>query len=51
MKIIIETIPHDHQRYNTVGDWQFSPDGTLHVKVSEMDDWRHEALIAVHEVV
>ena len=26
MKIIIETIPHSQQRYDTAGDWQFSKD-------------------------
>jgi hypothetical protein len=51
MKIVIETIPHDQHRYPTVGDWFYDPDGTLHIKVSELSDWRHEALIAVHELV
>lgn len=51
MKIVIETIPHQDQRYTTVGDWFSDPDGTLHIKVSELSDWRREALIAVHELV
>lgn len=51
MKIIIETIPHDQQRYPTVGDWTYDPDGTLHIKVSGLSDWRREALVAVHELV
>jgi hypothetical protein len=50
MKIIIETIPHDHHRYDTVGDWQWLGD-ELHIKVSEMEDWRHEALVGIHEAV
>ena len=49
-KIIIETIPHDQHRYTTVGDWFFEPDGTLRIKVSELSDWRREALIALHEL-
>lgn len=51
MKIIIETIPHEQQAYPTVGDWRYDPDGTLRIKVSEMSDWRHEACVAVHELV
>jgi len=51
MKIIIETIPHKEQRYPTVGDWFYDPDGTLHIKVSQLSDWRREVLIAVHELV
>jgi hypothetical protein len=52
MKIIIETIPHDQQRYPTVGDWQWKDDGeTLTIKVSNMGNWRYEALVAVHELV
>ena len=51
MKIIIETIPHQEQRYTTVGDWFYEVDGTLHIKVSELSDKRREVLIAVHELV
>ena len=51
MKILIETIPHSSQRYNTVGDWEVMPDGTWYVKVSSLGHWRHEVLIAVHELV
>lgn len=37
MKITIEIIPHDQQRYETVGDWQFvgdPPDRYNHAIVS-----------------
>lgn len=51
MRIVIETIPHCDHRYPTVGDWFYTPDGTLHIKVSQLSDWRREALIAVHELV
>ena len=55
MKIIIETIPHGDQRYSSVGDWFYEPgegeEEVLHFKVSELSDWRREALIAVHELV
>lgn len=63
MKINVETIPHSCQRYDTVGDWTFEPDGTLNVNVSEMIQKptsicpitvKHEDsefLVAIHEIV
>jgi len=51
MKITIETIPHDQQRYPTVGDWQWTDPETLVIRVSQLSDWRREVLIAVHELV
>ena len=47
---MVETIPHEAQRYPTVGDWQWK-DGTLVIRVSELGDWRYNALVAVHELV
>lgn len=51
MKIIIETIEHKDHRYDTVGDWFYDADGTLHIKVSKLSDRRRERLIAIHELV
>lgn len=51
MRIVIETIPHDRHRYETVGDWWWETDGSLQIRVSEMGDEQVEALIAVHELV
>jgi hypothetical protein len=51
MKIIIESIPHGSQRYETSGDWWFDPDGTVHIKVSEMKCDQYTALVAVHELI
>jgi hypothetical protein len=50
VKIIIETIPHSQQRYNTVGDWYLDAYGSLIIKVSEITK-RYEWLIAIHELV
>lgn len=50
MKIRIDTIPHKDQRYPTVGDW-FIEDDTIVIRVSQMDSWRHEALVIIHELV
>jgi hypothetical protein len=54
--ITIEVIPHSEQRYNTVGDWQFTRDAegnatSLSIRVSDISDGRYHALIAVHELV
>lgn len=50
MKIIIEVVPHNTQRYNTIGDWQWFGE-TLQIKVSDMGDWRKEMLVGIHELV
>jgi hypothetical protein len=56
MNINVIVIPHEHQRYNTVGDWWFQdyvgangPTQSLEIRVSQMSDWRHEMAIALHE--
>lgn len=51
MNVKIESIPHDQQRYPTVGDWYFTEEGNLELKVSKLSDWRLEMLIAVHELI
>lgn len=51
MKILIETIPHSQQRYETVGDYKYIEDGTLHITVSEMHDDRYCSLVAIHELI
>lgn len=56
MRIDIQTIPHAEQRYPTVGDWTEAvafPDGekTWTIHVSDLNDWRREVLVAVHELV
>jgi hypothetical protein len=51
MRIIIETIPHERQRYETVGDYQYMPDGTLYITVSDMGNTFYEKLVAIHELI
>jgi hypothetical protein len=51
VKIVVETIPHSEQRYDTTGDWQYLEDGTLVVKVSRLRHERSEWLVAIHEIV
>lgn len=50
MNISIKTIPHAEQRYPTCGDWWFDDAGDLEIRVSDMGDWRKEALIGRHEM-
>jgi hypothetical protein len=50
MKIEIKTIPHEDQHYPTVGDWYWDGLGNLQIRVSDMKDWRYEALVAFHEM-
>jgi hypothetical protein len=51
MNIKIKTIPHNWQRYDTVGDWEMREDDTLIIKVSRMDNWKYELLVGFHELV
>ena len=51
LKIFIKTIPHKKQRYETLGDYWISKDGTMEIRVSELKNWKEEALIAVHEII
>ena len=50
-KVIIETIPHNKQRYKTCGDWFENGDNTLRIKVSSLFNYRYEYLIAIHELI
>lgn len=50
MKISIETVPYEEQRYDTWGDWWFEGDDLV-VKVSKGGDWRSEFLVGLHEAV
>ena len=54
MKIIIETIDHKDQRYNTIGDWQFAEENDsifLDIRVSDLKDDKMNTLIAIHELI
>lgn len=52
LKIKIETISHRDQRYDTIGDWQIDHDNNaIIIRVSDMKDWKKEALVAVHELI
>ena len=49
-RVLIQTIPHSRQRYETVGDYQ-AAHGFVLFSVSEMGNEQYEALVALHEFV
>lgn len=55
--IDIQFIPHDEQRYNTVGDWWYDdatadfPCGTARIRISKLTSGRMMAALALHELV
>ena len=51
LEIHIRTIPHSRQRYDTIGDWIQEEDGSFYIRVSQLDDWRMEFAVAIHELV
>ena len=50
MKIDIQFIPPDEQRYDTLGDWFWEGDA-LHIRASLMDTSNESFLVALHEMV
>ena len=50
-RIEVNIIPHKDQRYNTVGDYYFTPDGTLVFNISDCGNDFANELILVHEIV
>lgn len=49
MKIIVRTIPHSEQRYDTCGDWWWLGE-TLCVFISDLGNPMWEYLVASHEI-
>ena len=49
--IEICTIPHEHQRYSTTGDYFRDRDGVHQIRVSYVPDWRMNFLVMVHELI
>ena len=50
-KIVINIIPHNEQRYDTLGDWFPITKGVLKINVSKFNDSRYAYLVAVHELL
>ena len=51
MDITIKTIPSAEQRYRTLGDYWVDTDGNLQIRITKLNDWKWEFLIALHELV
>jgi hypothetical protein len=51
MRVVIETLPHEEQRYPTAGDWWVDEVGTWQIRVSELGNEKMEFLIGIHELV
>jgi hypothetical protein len=45
----ISQVPHQKQRYETVGDW--IPGKPAQIRVSKMKDQRYAFLVALHEII
>lgn len=50
LEILIESIPHNLQRYDTCGDY-VEKGGLTSIHVSELPDRREMLLIAIHELI
>jgi hypothetical protein len=48
-RIVINTIPHKSQEYDTAGDYK-EMDNRWVVSISRLPDWRHEFLVLLHEM-
>jgi hypothetical protein len=59
LDILIQTVAHKDQRYDTLGDYQSltgdkpvdQTPGQAYISVSAMGDWRSELLVAIHELI
>jgi hypothetical protein len=49
-RIVLESIPHEKQAYETCGDY-FESDDEIRIVVSDLGDPQLEQLIAVHELI
>lgn len=49
-RLLAMTVPHDGQRYETVGDW-FTVHGCDLITISDMNNWKYERLVLVHELI
>ena len=38
-------------RYKSAGDWFFTENGDLEIKVADLGDWRMEFIVGLHELV
>ena len=51
LRIEIEVIPHESQRYDTAGDYWVDELGVLQVRVSDMGNQYYEGMVIIHELI
>ncbi len=51
MRYVVSSIPHEDQRYETVGDWIEGHGHLRHVRVSEMGNEDYAFLVGLHEQI
>lgn len=51
LNVSVKTIPHRKQKYNTVGDYLINGEGDLVIRISDLKNWKMEALITIHEII
>lgn len=49
--INVQFVPHQEQRYNTVGDWWLDKSDVLQIRVSALSHVSYMVAIAVHEII
>jgi len=51
-RVVVDVIPHEEQRYDTVGDYTFDDENkVLHISVSDTGDHKEAMAVAIHELV
>lgn len=46
----IKLIPLQEQRFTTLGDWYEDSRGQFTIAISDMNDWRYEFIVLMHEL-
>jgi hypothetical protein len=45
----VRFVPHNKQRYDTLGDYQ-EKDGSIIFTITDTGDWKKNSLLAIHEI-
>jgi hypothetical protein len=51
LKISIRTVKPEYLRYESLGDYFLGPDEWLMIQVADLQNWKHEILVALHEFI
>ena len=50
MNIDIQFIPHEEQRFTTIGHW-YVIDDTVHIEISREIEWKYKFAVLFHELI